>query len=98
MYCIVYCATQGIYNNHLKDNAKCDCGYQYEDAEHFFFRCPLYRNQRLQLFTNTRTYHPLSVNKLLFGIDNNTDNENSELFDEVQRYIKNSRRFEQLAT
>ena len=83
-----------LFNNHLRDSQQCMCGYQCEDAEHFFFRCQLYTNQRLQLFTNTRQYHPLSCQKLLFGIDNLSDEENSDLFKNVQQYIKQTRRFE----
>ena len=83
-----------LFNNHLRDNKHCMCGNLCEDAEHFFFRCPLYTNQRLQLFTDTRQHHPLSCQKLLFGIDNLSAEDNSALFQYVQRYIKLTRRFE----
>ena len=59
-----------LFKNHLRDSQQCSCGNLSEDAEHFFFRCPLYTNQRLQLFTDTRQHHPLSCQKLLFDIDN----------------------------
>ena len=33
------------------NNTKCRCGYPYEDSFHFFFECPLYRNERTNLFS-----------------------------------------------
>ena len=45
-------------------------------------------------FTDTRTYHPLSCQKLLFGIEGLSTEENSDLFKNVQHYIKLTRRFE----
>ena len=83
-----------LFNNHLRDSKQCMCGNLCEDAEHFFFRCQLYTNQRLQLFTNTRQYHPLSCQKLLFGNEHLSDEENSDLFKIVHQYIKQTRRFE----
>ena len=83
-----------LVNNHFRENQACRCGSICEDADHFFFRCQLYTNQRLQLFNNTRQYHPLSCQKLLFGINNLTDEDNSDLFKNVQQYIKQTRRFE----
>ena len=47
-----------LFYNHLRDNASCNCGHPNEDVEHFLFRCPIYSNQRLILFNNTRPYHP----------------------------------------
>ena len=84
-----------LYNNHLRDNAACACGCLQEDAEHYFFHCPLYRDQRIQLFHSTRTYHPISLNKLLFGIETETNIANTHIFNAVQRYIKNTKRFDQ---
>ena len=83
-----------LFNNHLRDNHQCSCGSVREDAEHFFFRCQLYLNQRRLLFTNTRQYHPLSCKKLLFGIDNLSDDQNADLLKNAQQYIKQTRRFE----
>ena len=71
----------------------CDCGVEIENAEHYFFRCRRYSNQRLQLFITTRQFHTLNTNKLIFGLDNITEEQNSELFQHVQTYIKTSNRF-----
>ncbi len=72
-----------LCNNHLRENPSCTCGNGIEDAEHYFFRCTNFTNQRQQLFVNTRIFHPLSPYKLLFGIENRTNDENELLFNEV---------------
>ena len=84
-----------LFNNHLRDDSKCNCGCHTEDPEHFLFQCKLYSEQRRTLFINTRQFHPLSVCKLLFGIDTISGENNSLLFKNVQNYIKNTRRFAQ---
>ena len=83
-----------LHNNHLRDNSSCQCGSPLENADHYFFKCPLYSNQRRILFTNTRIYHPLSAKKLLFGIERLTDEQNKRLFQHIYSYIRSTRRFE----
>ena len=39
-----------LFNNHLIKNPICSCNLEIEDAEHFFFRCPKYANERMILF------------------------------------------------
>ena len=82
-----------LYLNHLRDSPMCNCNSGPEDAEHFFFNCMLFSAQRLELFRNTRMFHPLSTQKLLFGIPILTVEENERLFLEVQKYLKNTKRF-----
>ena len=82
-----------LYQNHLIDNPTCTCGAGPEDTEHYFFKCPLFINHRVALFRNTRRFHPLSAQKLLFGIHTLTVGENEILFKEVHTYIKNTKRF-----
>jgi len=84
-----------LFYNHLRDDPNCDCGFNNEDAEHYFFRCPRFSTQRRNLFTSSRQFHPLSVLKLLFGIENRTSEENEILFIHVQQFIKTSKRFNQ---
>lgn len=83
-----------LYHNHLKNNPACDCGNEYEDAEHFFFQCPLFANQRHVLFINTRRFHPLSTGKLIYGNETLSDDDNACLFKEVQIFIKQTHRFQ----
>ena len=88
-----------LFHNHLTDSLSCCCGYIMENAEHYFFECENYRDSRLILFRNTRNYHPLSLNAILFGkstLGKSTlnDDDNSLLFQAAQQYIKDTRRFE----
>ena len=83
-----------LFRNHLRPSAPCEYGEDYEDAEHyFFFKCKRFVLQRRELFFNTRIYHPLSANKLLFGNEYLTDEENEHLFMMTQKFIKHSERF-----
>ena len=60
----------------------------------YFMQCPSYLNDRLPLFRDTRHLHPLNVNTLLYGRDNIPDEENILIFNCVQTYIKNTKRFD----
>ena len=82
-----------LFNNHIKNTQTCECGAEIEDAEHYLFKCPRYRTERIQLFTETRAYHPLNVNKLLFGFANLNDEQNNTIFKHVHKFIKNTKRF-----
>ena len=70
-----------------------ECGYIMENAEHYFFECDNYRDSRLIMFRNTRNYHPLSLNTILYGKSTLNDDDNYFLFQAVQQYIKDTRRF-----
>ena len=67
-----------LYNNH---------------TVHFFFECQRYVIQRTVLFNATRNFHPLSINILLFGNPDLSDQDNQIIFDAVHSFIKSSRRF-----
>ena len=76
-----------LFNNHLRPTFECNCNQGIEDAEHFFFRCPLFAESRVQLFHSTRSFHPLNVNKLIFGVPNATDEENTSICNAAQNFI-----------
>jgi hypothetical protein len=82
-----------LYNNHITQNPACECGALIEDAEHFLFQCKKFNHQRIELFRNTREFHPLSTQKLLFGINTLTNSQNMLLFHHVHRFIKETKRF-----
>ena len=46
------------------------------------------------MFHETRKYHPLSLNALLYGKSSLSDDDNFILFQAVQQYIKDTRRFQ----
>ena len=52
-----------------------------------------FSNQRILMFRETRPFHPLSVNYLLFGNPILSNDDNTLLFQAVHRYIKNTKRF-----
>lgn len=82
-----------LFINHLRDSPICQCGKGIENAEHYFFKCTSFLNERIELFRNTRELHPLSTSKLLFGNDTLNDEQNKFIFNEVHKFIKNTRRF-----
>ena len=82
-----------LHYNHILASPACECGFDIEDPGRFFFRCPRFLNERHVLFLNTRPYHPLSIHKLLCGNDLLTYEENVIVFEEVQKFIKNTNRF-----
>ena len=82
-----------LFNNHLhQDNTCPNCGAP-EDAEHYFFKCTIYRTQRLAMFYSTRPLHPLSTRLLLFGDNKRSNDENIIIVDAVLTYIKDTKRF-----
>ena len=83
-----------LYHNHLKPRPLCNCNLEIENTEHFFFRCPKYVNERVKLFHETRDFHPLNINLILFGDGNISLESNTTIFRSVQNYIKHTRRFD----
>jgi len=59
----------------------------------YFYYCPIYSNECLQLFRDTRSLHPLNCYILLFGNSAFTYSENITIVNAVHHYIKNSNRF-----
>ena len=70
-----------------------ECDEEIEDAVHYFFECQRYDIQRTVLFNATRSFHPLSINILLFGNPDLSDQDNQIIFDAVHSFIKSLRRF-----
>ena len=54
---------------------------------HYVLECPLYTNARMQLFMNITPYTVISIETLLFGSDNLTNETNLIVFTNVQIYI-----------
>ena len=77
-----------LFYNHLRPDSICDCLRDGETAEHYFFKCVRYTDQRIILFRDTRDFHPLSVSTLLQGKETLSDEDNSRLFQYVQIYIQ----------
>ena len=82
-----------FFDLYMSPSPTCSCSEEVEDAEHYFFRCSHFINERIALFRSTRNFNPLNVNKLLFGNENLTPEENVTIFKAVQTFIKDTRRF-----
>ena len=69
------------------------CSEEVEDADHYFFNCPNYNNERDALLRATRDFCPLNIYTFLFGDENLTAEENTIIFTAVHTFIKDTRRF-----
>ena len=65
-------------------NPLCNCNLEYENAEHYFFRCANYPNERTRLFNETGTLHLLNLDILLYGVAELSLEDNMSLFKSVQ--------------
>ena len=77
-----------LYLNHFTMNPLCSCYQEIENAEHSFFCCSKYANEHFRLFHETREYHPLNINLILFGDERLSLESNITLFRAVRYYIK----------
>ena len=77
-----------LHQNFLLINPFCNCNLEIENAEDYFFRCPNYLNERIRLFNETRTFHPLNLDILLYGVVEMSLEVNMSLFKSVQTYIE----------
>lgn len=82
-----------LFYNHLKNDKRCQCGYETENAEHYLLKCTLFSEQRLRLFRSTSEFLPLSLQTLLFGNEQLSCDENARIFEAVQTFIKETKRF-----
>ena len=85
---------QDLFRNHLRDNPLCTCNsVDSENSEHYFFSCMLYNNQRATFLRQTRAYHPLNIETVLFGNKELSTEDNLAIFTAVQNFIKDTKRF-----
>ena len=90
------CSSLGadLFRANIISDPSCACGCPLEDAIHYLVECPLYTNARMQLIMSITPYTVISIENLLFGSDNLTDENNLIVFRNVQKYIHHSNRFE----
>ena len=82
-----------LFRNNLSQSPYCTCNsIDYENSEHYFFCCSSYNNQRVKLFQDTRSFHPLSIEIVLFG-NKELSYEENIIFKAVQNFIRESKRF-----
>ena len=69
-----------LYDNNLYPSPGGSCNTAVEDAAHYFFNCPSFAECRKVLFQATHAFHPLNMDKLLFGDASISNQQNSVLF------------------
>lgn len=83
-----------LFRCNLSDSCYCSCGNYIESAEHYFFHCKLYTEQRAHLINGISNLDiDISIDNILFGSSEIGDDINSILFLLVQKYIIDSKRF-----
>ena len=83
-----------LYHANIKPNAMCQCGYLYENAQHYFLSCKNYTVQRNKLFFELRKENiPTDFENLMYGNALFNMNINTLIFIKVQNYIKETNRF-----
>ena len=63
----------------LNPTAACECGFESEAAEHYFFFCNRFTHQRTSLFQAIRKFQPVGIHLLLHGSPD-LSNDNAEFF------------------
>jgi hypothetical protein len=90
------CSSLGadLFRANINSDPSCACGCPLEDAIHYLLECPFHTNAKIQLIMSITPYTVISIENLLFGSDNLTDENNLIVFRNVQKYIHHSNRFE----
>jgi hypothetical protein len=90
------CSSLGanLFRANIINDPSCPCGYPLEEAIHYLLECPLYTNVRMQLFMSITPHTVISIENLLFGCDNLSDENNLIVFRNVQKYIHHTNKFE----
>ena len=65
----------------------------FEDAIHFFLDCPLYQHDRTSLFNYFNNIVPISIEYILFGCNEISEELNTLLFKLVPKFIRQTCRF-----
>ncbi len=79
---------------HVIESPTCICGHNRENNKHFLLECPLFINERNEMFNNLMQlgFQP-TVNNLLFGNAQYSVNCNIQAFVIIQKYIAETGRF-----
>ena len=77
------------------ESPSCSCGADIENIYHFFFQCSKYVLLRNELQSEITNLGNFNLNTILFGNRGQgvTQSQNEDIFNAVQKFIKNSGRF-----
>ena len=81
-----------LFLKHITDSPLYWCG-EFENTEHYFLSCRLYHNQRVELTNSISSYTPVTLQIVLYGSNMFPLDINNAIFEAVQKYIKESKRF-----
>ena len=81
-----------LFMRNISDSPLCQSG-SVENAQHFFFHCRNYHVPRTQLLNTVSQYQTPSLSLLLYGNDSFSLETNTVIFETVQKFILDSKRF-----
>ena len=81
-----------LFSRHFTYNPSCACGHPVETAEHFLLFCPNYQNERINTISHLEDNY-IDIHTLLFGNQSLGPRVNKTVFETVQEYIRQTRRF-----
>ena len=81
-----------LFSRHLTDNPSCACGHPFETAEHILLFCLNYQNERINTIRHLGNNY-IDIHTLLFGDQSLGPLVNETVFENVQKYIRQTRRF-----
>jgi hypothetical protein len=76
-----------LSNNESEAIHSCVCGHLLENAIHFFLECPLYQHNRTSLFNYFNNIVPISIEYILFGCKEISEEFNTLFFKSVQKLV-----------
>ena len=81
-----------LFMKNITDSPLCSCG-SVENAQHFLFHCHKYQAQRNELLNSISLYYTPSLHLLLQGELTLAEETNKIIFEKVQNFIIETKRF-----
>ena len=83
---------------HVEDSPHCACDQVNEDPYHYFFVCPFYKVQRVQMMNDLSQYTTgiPRLSHILYGNDALSETYNKYIFIIVHKFTKDIERFKNL--
>ena len=81
-----------LFLKNMTDSPLCRCG-SIEDTQHFFFHCPYFQAQRLDLLNTISYYQTPTLHIMLYGDRALSLEVNKKIFESVQKFILQTKRF-----
>ena len=82
-----------LFDKKIVVSPQCQCR-RIESTYHYFLECPIYANRRLELFTSLSQHINVTLNLILSGDTLLSNDINSIIFEKVQKYIIDTKRFD----